>query len=106
MVGGPGNDIYYVDAAGDQVVENPNEGNDIVYATFNYTLGANVDSVVLVEGAGNIDAAGSSLVNALIGNSGNNVLDGKGGNDYMVGGAGNDTYYVESPGDTVVENPG
>src|SRR6185295_14100885 len=104
MVGGAGNDIYYVDAAGDAVAENVNEGNDIVYATFDYTLGSNVESVVLVEGAGNINAAGNSDDNALIGNSGNNALDGRGGADYMVGGAGDDVYYVETPGDTVVEN--
>ncbi|HBS58148.1 MAG TPA: hypothetical protein DEA44_02655, partial [Firmicutes bacterium] len=41
MAGGAGNDVYLVDNAGDVVYENANEGIDTVYATINYTLGAN-----------------------------------------------------------------
>src|SRR5262249_25375639 len=33
MAGGAGNDIYYVDSTSDVVIENANEGNDIIYAT-------------------------------------------------------------------------
>jgi Ca2+-binding RTX toxin-like protein len=105
MIGGAGNDIYYVDSTSDLVIENPNEGNDIVYASVDYTIGANIESVVLIEGAGNINAAGSNTDNALIGNSSDNTLDGKGGNDTMIGGAGNDIYFVDSTSDLVVENP-
>jgi Ca2+-binding RTX toxin-like protein/subtilisin-like proprotein convertase family protein len=105
MIGGAGNDIYYVDSTSDLVIENPNEGNDIVYASVDYTIGANIESVVLIEGAGNINAAGSNTDNALIGNSGDNTLDGEGGNDTMIGGAGNDIYFVDSTSDLVVENP-
>ena len=96
MVGGAGNDIYFVDSAGDAVVENANEGNDIVYASIDYTIGANIESLILIEGAGAINGAGNGTDNALIGNSGNNMLDGKGGDDFMVGGAGNDIYFVDS----------
>jgi hypothetical protein len=105
MRGGAGNDIYFIDSTSDLVVENPNEGNDIVYASVDYTIGANVESVVLIEGAGNINAAGSNTANALVGNSGNNTLDGKGGDDTMRGGGGNDIYFVDSTSDLVVENP-
>src|SRR5262245_2780712 len=106
MIGGPGDDIYVVDSTSDVVVEMPNQGNDIVYALVDYTIGANVESVVLVEGAGPINAAGNDAVNALVGNSDDNTLDGKGGDDTMIGGAGNDIYFVDSTSDLVVENSG
>ena len=105
LVGGTGNDIYVVDSSGDEVVENADEGSDIVYASIDYTIGANVESLVLVESAGAVNGAGNSTDNALIGNSSSNVLDGRGGHDYMVGGAGDDIYVVDSVGDMVVENP-
>src|SRR5262249_22494298 len=74
MIGGAGNDIYVIDSTSDLITENANEGNDIVYASVDYTIGSNIESVVLVEGAGNINAAGSNQANALVGNSGNNTL--------------------------------
>ena len=40
----------------------------------------------------------------LYGGEGNDVLDGGKGADIMVGGVGNDTYYVDNPGDEVIEN--
>jgi Ca2+-binding RTX toxin-like protein len=39
----------------------------------------------------------------LTGNGGDNILDGAQGADRMAGGAGSDTYYVDSVGDTVIE---
>src|SRR5262249_1674056 len=105
MIGGAGNDIYFVDSTSDMVVENPNGGNDIVYASIDYTVGPDVESVVLIEGAGNINAAGTNTANSLVDNSGNNTLDGKGGADTMIGGAGNDIYFVDSTSDLVMENP-
>src|SRR5262245_18565452 len=106
MIGGAGSDIYYVDSTGDVIVENPGEGNDVVQAAADYTLPANVDSIGLLECAGNINAAGNGDPNALSGNSGNNTLDGKGGDDTMHGGAGNDVYFVDSTSDVVQENAG
>src|SRR5262249_51560636 len=96
MIGGAGNDSYGVDSSGDAMSEKPGEGNDVVHASADFTLPANVDSIELIEGAGDINAAGNGDVNALIGNSGNNTLDGKGGDDTMQGGAGNDVYFVDS----------
>ena len=105
MAGGAGDDVYYVDNSGDVLLENPGEGTDVVHASFDYTIGANVESVIL-EGSGNINAVGNSAGNYLRGNSGNNVLDGGGGIDLMAGGAGDDVYYVDNSGDVVLENPG
>jgi Ca2+-binding RTX toxin-like protein len=105
VIGGAGNDWYFVDSTGDAVTENPGEGNDTVYTLVDYTIGPNIEELVLFEGAGNINGSGNNLNNVLVGNSGNNVLDGKGGADTLIGGAGNDTYYVDSTGDVVTENP-
>jgi Ca2+-binding RTX toxin-like protein len=77
---------------GDTVVEQANEGTDIVLSDVTWTLGANLDYLTLI-GTAAINGTGNSLKNTLIGNSGANVL---------TGGAGNDTYRV-STGDTVVE---
>ena len=48
MIGGPGNDTYVVDNAGDVVTENAGEGTDTVSrARSSYTLGANVENLTL-----------------------------------------------------------
>src|SRR6185436_11068823 len=105
MIGGGGNDTYFVDSSGDLIIENPGEGNDVVHATVDYTIGANIESVIL-EGSGTINAVGNSVSNLLQGNSNNNTLDGGGSSDVMVGGGGNDTYFVDSSGDVIIENAG
>ena len=51
MSGGAGNDIYFVDNAGDAVIENAGQGNDAVFASINYGLTANVETLVLQGGA-------------------------------------------------------
>ena len=47
MIGGAGNDTYFVDNAGDAVMESAGEGNDTVFASVNYGLTANVEILVL-----------------------------------------------------------
>lgn len=91
MAGGLGNDVYHVDNAGDTIVENANGGSDTVHATIGYTLGANVENLVL-DGAAGINATGNALGNALVGNAGNNILNGKGGLDTLTGGGGQDIF--------------
>ncbi len=93
MAGGAGNDMYVVDAVGDVVTELANEGVDTVQSGVGYTLGANVENVILT-GIANINGIGNALDNMLIGNSGLNIL---------TGGAGHDLYVVGA-GDTVAEN--
>jgi VCBS repeat-containing protein len=105
VIGGAGDDLYLVDSTSALVNENPGEGNDTVYTLVDYTIGPNIEELVLFEGAGSINGSGNSLNNLLVGNSGHNVLDGKGGDDTMIGGAGSDWYYVDSTGDVVTENP-
>ncbi|NJR58553.1 MAG: calcium-binding protein [Cyanobacteria bacterium CRU_2_1] len=40
----------------------------------------------------------------LQGNAGNDTLDGGAGNDTLIGGAGDDSYYVDRPGDVIIES--
>ncbi|MDO4908018.1 hypothetical protein [Neisseria sp.] len=130
--GGLGDDTFYVRNSDDVIVENPSEGTDTVYSNVTYTAPANVENLTLT-GNGNIYGFGNNGDNILIGNSGHNrlsggrgndklygmdgndlllggdgddVLDGGSGADIMRGGRGNDIYYVDSPNDTVTEEPG
>jgi len=114
LAGGAGNDVYYVDNVLDVVYEAAGEGIDTVYASVGYTLGANVENLVLT-GFADLAGTGNSLDNRLTGNSGANTLTGGDGNDTLdggaaadrlLGGAGDDSYLVDNPGDVVVELAG
>jgi Ca2+-binding RTX toxin-like protein len=89
MEGGTGNDSYVVSNVADVVVEDPGAGSDQVTASIDYTLGANVENLVLTGAA--ITGTGNALDNRLTGNLGNNHLLGLDGNDTLTGGAGQDT---------------
>lgn len=89
MRGDAGDDIYSVDDVGDVVDESTGSGNDTVYASISYVLGAGVDSLVLT-GTANLSGDGNGGANYLFGNAGSNQLGGGIGNDVLVGGAGND----------------
>ena len=102
MLGGAGNDTYIVDVASDVVTELANEGTDTVRSPVTWTLGANVENLVLT-GAAAINGTGNALVNRLFGNAANNLLDGGPGADVMAGQAGNDSYIIDAVGDVVVE---
>lgn len=130
MAGGRGDDNYYVDNAGDIVVEGANEGCDMVRASVSYTLGDHVEELLLL-GSEAIDGTGNALDNALLGNdadnvlsglAGNDILNGYGGNDTLIGGdgddrlvgedgddtliggAGDDSYYIDSVNDVIIED--
>jgi Ca2+-binding RTX toxin-like protein len=105
LAGGTGDDTYVVDDYSDTLVEASGEGNDIVKASLDWTLGANFERLIL-EGSADIDGAGNALANQLTGNGGANVLDGAGGNDLLNGGLGADTLIGGLGNDTLVGGGG
>jgi Ca2+-binding RTX toxin-like protein len=103
MYGGTNDDSYFVNSAGDEVVEYGNEGIDAVLVSSldNYTLTANVENLHLVTGT---NGTGNGLGNYITGNLLDNIIDGAGGADTMEGRQGNDTYRVDNAGDVVNES--
>ena len=89
MMGGTGDDTYIVDNIYDAVIENYNEGTDLIQSSVSYTLAANVENLTLT-GSTAIDGTGNELDNVLTGNSAANSLSGDAGNDTINGGAGDD----------------
>lgn len=98
MVGGTGNDTYFVDNRLDRVREGVDEGVDTVISTITVTLAANVENLTLkgtdaINGNGNALAntlAGNAAANVLKGGDGTDLLRGMGGIDNLQGGAGAD----------------
>lgn len=88
--GGTGNDIYFVDNAGDIVTEPADGGADTVNSSVSYMLSNNVENLILT-GALAINGTGNNLNNAILGNSAANVLNGGAGNDKLDGGIGTNT---------------
>lgn len=114
MEGGTGSDLYEVDDAGDQVIEQANQGYDTVESSVSWTLGANAEALILtgtgaIDGTGNGQSnllQGNGAANTLTGGDGNDMLNGRLGADTLIGGTGNDTYLFEDDLDIVVEEAG
>jgi Ca2+-binding RTX toxin-like protein len=112
MIGGLGDDTYVVDSTGDQAVETTSSasgGNDTVHASASFTLGSFIETLVLIEGTGNLNGTGNLQANTILGNSGNNVINGGGGADTLSGNGGNDTFVFgagQANGDTISDFEG
>ncbi len=102
LYGGIGNDTYVVDDNQSAIVESAGEGADTVKSTISYTLGDNLENLILL-GSDAINGVGNALNNVITGSIADNVIDGGTGADVMTGGAGNDTYIVDDTGDVVAE---
>ncbi len=92
MQGGIGNDTYYVDNAGDHVVELNGEGTDNVQAFVSFNLSGQELENLALRSAASINGTGNSTANIITGNSGNNVINGLLGNDTLSGSTGNDSF--------------
>ncbi|MEZ0231263.1 MAG: hypothetical protein ACAH12_00360 [Methylophilaceae bacterium] len=123
MSGGNGDDTYYVDNAGDVIIDNA--GDNILYinlASGTYTLADGVEfKNIFLSGKASLSLKGNAIANQLTGNSGankleglvgddtldggagNDTLDGGAGNDSLTGGAGNDLYIIDSISDITYE---
>ncbi len=113
MAGAGGDDQYVVDHSGDQVIELPGDGRDVVQSFVDYTLPEHVEDLQLMlsfSGASPVTGIGNDEDNELRGNGNGNVLQGGagddtlwggasfsgvGGNDDLSGGAGDDTYFFD-----------
>jgi Ca2+-binding RTX toxin-like protein len=122
MIGGAGDDIYYVNTAGDVVIENADEGIDTIRAELNLALPDNVENLELLPTPFSNFGTGNALNNRLVGNAYSNTLDGVAGDDVLeglagddrliggagrdtlIGGDGHDTYVIVDLDDTLVEN--
>lgn len=117
LIGGAGNDYYYVDGVGDSTIEAVDGGSDIVitYASA-YALQANIEGLNFF-GSGNFTGVGNDLGNSIRGGSFADVLIGLAGDDSlddggffqadtMIGGTGNDSYRVSNSGASIIELAG
>jgi Ca2+-binding RTX toxin-like protein len=91
LVGGSGDDNHRVDDVSDRVVEAVGGGTDTVWASVDFTLGANIEVLRLTGDA--LAGTGNALDNRIVGNAQDNRLSGMAGNDRLQGGEGGDTLF-------------
>ena len=105
-----GNDTYFVDNTGDELIELAGQGTDRVLMSRSYALqdDRSVETLATTSDAGTaaINLTGNNLRNTILGNAGNNIIDGQEDRDVMNGRGGNDTYRVDNGFDIVVEANG
>ncbi|MER8602167.1 calcium-binding protein, partial [Mesorhizobium sp. M1339] len=110
MTGYGGNDTYYVDNAGDKVIEAVGGGSDRVITSVSHALSAGTQIELLAarypSDTTAMNLSGNEFSQTIQGNAGANIINGGGGADTMTGYGGNDTYYADNAGDKVIEAVG
>jgi Ca2+-binding RTX toxin-like protein len=99
MIGGAGNDEYYVGTSETIVIENINGGSrDSVYASRSYTLTAGSEIELLRSNStgGAINLAGNEFAQQITGSTGRNTISGAGGADTLTGGSGPDIFVFDT----------
>lgn len=96
MIGYAGDDTYYVDQAGDSVLEATGGGFDALFTTSSFTLatGSEVEWLTAASVAATtaINLGGNEFVNYVLGNNGANMIDGGAGSDILYGYGGADMF--------------
>ncbi|NKJ37686.1 family 16 glycosylhydrolase [Rhizobium sp. SG570] len=92
MMGGTGDDIYYLYSSINHAYEAPNAGVDTINTWMDYTLPDNFENLTVT--GNNRHAYGNSADNIITGGSGSQTIDGGAGNDVLTGGGGADTFIV------------
>ena len=104
LIGLDGNDKYVVSHADTIVTEKAGGGTDLVMASIDYTLSANVENLYLFGEAHS--ATGNDLDNTIKGNGLDNVLYGLGGDDHIMAGAGDDRLFGGDGADRLLSYDG
>lgn len=118
LIGGLGDDIYYVSDAITRVYEEYQEGIDWIISPVDYDLSSwftleYIENLEITSGylaIGNSQSnrlIGNNSANHIIGNGGTDALEGKNGNDILEGGEWNDTYIFSlgDGSDIIIDSP-
>lgn len=89
IIGGDGDDTYLIGKQSVDIVEKSDGGSDTVTTQATYTLGDNLENLILT-GSKDVDGTGNDASNSIAGNSGDNQISGGDGADILAGGAGTD----------------
>uniref|UniRef100_UPI00190E97B8 calcium-binding protein n=1 Tax=Methylopila sp. Yamaguchi TaxID=1437817 RepID=UPI00190E97B8 len=96
MTGLGGADTFYVNVAGDRVIEAAGGGTDVVLTSVDYALESaqEIERLHTISDAGTeaLKLTGNEFANAIRGNAGANVLDGGRGSDTLFGLGGKDVF--------------
>ncbi|QUE90045.1 calcium-binding protein [Pseudomonas sp. SCA2728.1_7] len=103
LIGGAGNDVYFVNGSAVNVIETAGGGDDEVRTVVtNLRLADNVERLTYV-GNSSFVGCGNGLDNVITGGANNDTLSGGAGADQFIGGAGTDTVsYIDSPGSITI----
>jgi Ca2+-binding RTX toxin-like protein len=103
LIGGAGDDVYMY-SGGEAIVEQSNQGRDIVKTSTSVSLSNNIEVGLADSAAGDLDITGNDINNLLVGNASSNNLNGGSGADTLVGGGGDDVYTGGAGADTFILN--
>ena len=103
LIGGAGADVYMYSGS-ETIVEQSNQGRDIVKASTSLALSNNVEVGLANSAAGDLNITGNDLDNLLVGNIAANNLSGGSGADTLVGYGGDDVYTGGAGADTFILN--
>jgi Ca2+-binding RTX toxin-like protein len=97
LYGGTDDDVYYVSHIETDVIENGNEGYDVVYTTSNYSIGGTyIEELHANAGNVGLQLTGNTQDNKIFGGAGGDFIHGDTGSDTLAGGSGADAFLLTS----------